>query len=70
MKRASTTSFRMKPLYATLTKEQAAYCFGQTIFEKEDQVKDDMIPVHIIDSDKRKKAIRRLTYDRLERGIG
>ena len=60
----------MKPLYASLTKEQAAYCFGQTIFEKEDQVKDDMIPVHIIDTDKRKKAIRKLTYERLERGIG
>ena len=48
---------KYKPAFASLTENQAAMCFANTIYDRDQMVKDDQVPIHVRDFDQRKKQV-------------
>ena len=54
-----------KPSYASFTEGQASMAFAMAIYDREDLVKDEHVPLHITDLDERKEMVQKMQIEKL-----
>ena len=48
---------KIKANFASLTERQAGMCFANALYDRDELVKDEIVPVNVIDFDERRRIV-------------